>query len=287
MKKTLMMLMAVLLPLLLLISGCADKQEESCDFIFVSDSQSAPGSLDYAPFAALLRQALEQPADLLLHGGDIINDGADAAELQAFAAACGDELRALRWYISLGNHDDISLAQRFELPENRYDDTRMLVYSADCGAAHILVLDGNYLGVDDAALREWVRADLAAADSASWKIVVSHYSLYPFTDDAKDIQRAETQRELWESVLVEGGVDLFLSGHQHHYSRSEEQNGVVYMTVASGGKGGYTPPADTGGAALLLSGCQCWQRYHLDGATLEMTAYDAAGNIIDSLTLSK
>lgn len=163
-------------------------------------------------------------------------------------------LRSVRYYTVLGNHDiHNSKAANFDyardslgyytamhLPMNGPEPTcptlytgaddvlaefhaaagsrypGMANYSFDAGDVHFLCLDSNlYVDPSDAALQEWMEADLAATD-ALWKLVVMHHP--PF--NVGHAHYAEQQMRVLAPLMEKHGVDAVFSGHTHTYQRT-------------------------------------------------------------------
>jgi hypothetical protein len=102
---------------------------------------------------------------------------------------------------------------------------------------------------------QWLEQDLAKAQmrrkEIPWLIVFTHRPIY---HKASDHPMCETNgdwfgcmfRDVYEPLFKKYSVDLFLTGHSHHYSRSKPMyfkstkvlNGVIHATI---GTGGYPP----------------------------------------------
>lgn len=138
----------------------------------------------------------------------------------------------VKFYAVLGNHDDPKQVyyKPFNMDGDRYYtftppvdpitrwDTRVRFFA----------LDSTNL---DGAQRQWFEHE-AAESRAEWKIALLHHPLY--TSGRYTLQ-ARASRFTLESSLVNGGVDVVFSGHEHIYQRSEPQKGILYFI--SGGAG--------------------------------------------------
>ena len=138
----------------------------------------------------------------------------------------------VKFYAALGNHDDTNQIyyQPFNMGGHRYYtfvppvnpltrwDTRVRFFA----------LDSTYI---DGEQSRWLEKE--TADSrAEWKIAFLHHPLYTsgrYTLAARGIRFA------LESSLVNGGVNIVFSGHEHIYERAEMQKGILYFI--SGGAG--------------------------------------------------
>lgn len=79
---------------------------------------------------------------------------------------------------------------------------------------------------------EWLRQTLEATKT-TWKVVFMHHPLYSASGGHR--VNAGLLNAL-ESVLIEGGVQVVLSGHNHYYSRSKPQRGITHITAGGGGR---------------------------------------------------
>lgn len=112
-------------------------------------------------------------------------------------------------------------------------------YSFNYGNAHWTVVDSDpYVDWTDSALRAWVAADLAAAQSATWRFVVFHHP--GFTSALEHFE--QQQMRLLAPVFEAGKVDVVFSGHVHNYQRQAPLTFQAWKkpVVLTGGKDGKT-----------------------------------------------
>ncbi len=94
---------------------------------------------------------------------------------------------------------------------------RMANFSFDYGNAHWTMIDSNpYVDWTDRTLRNWVAADLAAAQNATWRFVVFHHPGFSSSREHFEQQQMRTLSPLFEVAKV----DIVWSGHVHNYQRS-------------------------------------------------------------------
>jgi hypothetical protein len=118
---------------------------------------------------------------------------------------------------------------------------RMANFSFDYGNSHWTVLDANtYMDWSNPSLQEWLKNDLASAQSATWRIVAFHQ---PGFNSSKEHFNEQQMRPL-APVFEAYHVDIVFSGHVHNYQRSFPMTFVV-------GPKPETPPA---GAAAAVPG---------------------------------
>jgi 3',5'-cyclic AMP phosphodiesterase CpdA len=240
----------LLLLCLFLFAGCTIQETDSSfSFIYMGDSQADPETGDYKQWGQLLRSAAEdesKPAFVMI-GGDLVNDGSNQQEWDAFFESGGEVFKHLPLYPAMGNHDNNELYKEiFELPENGPAGKEEAFYSFDHGDVHFTVMDSNVMGAANPEDIEWLKKDLSNTDR-TYKIVMFHHPAYPAVDIPKDIMRAETIRQEFIPIMETEGVNLVLSGHQHVYMRTHpiknrviDENGIIYLIGVSGGKQ-YTP----------------------------------------------
>jgi 3',5'-cyclic AMP phosphodiesterase CpdA len=125
---------------------------------------------------------------------------------------------------AIGNHDDVSSINYAPLNMHgrRY-------YTFTRGAVRFFVLDTNQLEPQQVA---WFRKSLEDSQEL-WKICYFHHPLY---SNAGRHGSAVDIRVLLEPLLVEHGVSVVFSGHDHSYERLKPQKGITYFVAGSGGK---------------------------------------------------
>jgi len=138
----------------------------------------------------------------------------------------------VKFYAALGNHDDTNQIyfKPFNMDGHRYYtfvppvdpitrwDTRVRFFA----------LDSTYV---DREQTSWLAKE-SGESGAEWKVAFLHHPLYTsgrYTLAARGI------RFSLESTLVNGGVDIVFSGHEHIYERTEIQNGILYFITGGAG----------------------------------------------------
>jgi 3',5'-cyclic AMP phosphodiesterase CpdA len=179
--------------------------------------------------------------------GDHAYPAASAENLtRCFTPSWGDPrkriMRSLR--PAMGNHD--YEAER-GAPTYRYFGDRIGppgkgYYSYDLGDWHVIVLNSE-LAVDgtraeQAAQLDWLRKDLAANPRLC---TMSYFHRPLFSSSYR--QGVREMQAIW-TVLYEAGVDLILSGHDHHYERflpqtpagvADSARGIEQILIGTGG----------------------------------------------------
>ena len=134
---------------------------------------------------------------------------------------------------AIGNHDEPTEVNydKFNMGGERYYTFRRAEHRLQglAGAgARFFVLDSRSL---DPRQLDWLRAELAKSGT-TWKICYFHHPLYT---SGRYGAGARSLRLALEPILIEGDVDVVLSGHEHFYERTVPQHGISYFI--SGGAG--------------------------------------------------
>ena len=273
--------------------------QQTLTFIFVSDTQTDPELRNYTGIAELLGQAVaaDEKTELIIFGGDTINDGGDATEWQEFRQAADAALNGRITAAVAGNHDNNALlAEQFDYPYEKPPASGAGFFYTFCmGPVFFIMLDSNAMGAANQPDINWLQNVLQsdAAQEADWRIAVMHHPLWPVADIPKDIQRAETMREYYLPLFETYGVDLVLCGHQHVYARTlpmrgeepdSELQGIIQIMAASGDKSSYTA-----GGHSYVTATYASPNYLLVTAAgrekLEIVAYNEEHTVIDRITL--
>ena len=270
-------------------------------FLYFGDAQYGEYSAaqtDYAAWGQLVADAAERcpQAELAVLGGDMVQQGQQAASWQLFLAN-SQALSGLPMLAVPGNHESNALNGKpamyldlLTLPHNGPAGFAEEFYSIDRGDCHIQFLSSNILSneqllkggmnaEDFDLIKNWIAADLADSD-ATWKIVVMHHPAYAVVSDAV----AAAVLEQWVPLFETAQVDLVLCGHQHVYMRSKQLHGVTYVMGVSGGK--HYATADVSFDVVQIGGVSNYQLIETSSDSLTLTCYDPQGEELDSFTLS-
>jgi predicted MPP superfamily phosphohydrolase len=200
-------------------------REGSVRFAVIGDSGTG-GKRQYQ-IAGLLESYRKQVGfDFVLMLGDNIYGGDDAKSLRKkFEEPYRPLLDAgVKFYASLGNHDHPTQAdyKLFNMDGRRY-------YRFRRGRVNFYALDSTYM---DTKQQEWLKKELAGGEG-EWKIAFFHHPLY-----SSGMRHGSSMalREILEPILMENGVRVALSGHDHLYERLNPQNGVYYFVSGAAAK---------------------------------------------------
>ncbi len=218
--------------------------------------------------------ASQRPFDGLILLGDNVYPSGDPAMLDEVlfgpygpVLETGAELLAV-----LGNHDSLEGNAVPQLEALGMPDRW---YSREVEDVLFIGLDSMLASSPGQA--EWLEETLAAS-GAKWKIAAMHHPPYSAGIHGSE----EPVRAAFAPLFEKYGVQLVLSGHDHDYQRSFEQNGVTYVVSGGAAKTRKTAEADFTAAA--------WSTLHfVDLAVwddrMELRAVDQDGRVFDEAVI--
>lgn len=196
----------------------------SLKFAVIGDNGT--GSQPQLDLAGQMTRAYRSfPFDLVLMLGDNFYGPQGPADLEKkFARPYRPLVDAgVTFRAALGNHDEVATVAYPPLHmDGRY-------YSYVRANVRFVVLDTNVL---DSKQLEWARTTLGQA-AEPWKIAYFHHPLY---GNAGRHGSNVDLRLLLEPVLLQSGVQVVFSGHDHVYERLKPQRGIHYFVAGSGGQ---------------------------------------------------
>ncbi|HEX8436644.1 metallophosphoesterase family protein [Archangium sp.] len=244
-----------------------------------------------------------RPELFLALGDNAYSSGTEAEIQDNLFVPMAPLLAQVPFFATPGNHEYVTnQAQPYfdnlYLPTSPSGGERY--YSFDWGHVHFVSLDSNCaigLASEDrctlAAQKQWLEQDLAASN-ADWKVVFFHHP--PWSSGAHGSQ-LKMRRE-FAPLFEKYGVDLVLTGHDHHYERTSMMKGDAM--ASSGNPGIPYLVVGSGGASLrpISGGKPAWAaaRNDKDHGYLDVTVEDGtltaqmltpSGKVIDSFSLDK
>jgi hypothetical protein len=165
-------------------------------------------------------------------------------------------------------------------------------YGYDWGDAHVLVLDSEQPFARGTEQYAFAKSDLAAHQSAAFRIVVIH--LPPYSSTSAVSSSPGIQQQL-VPLFQQQRVSLVLSGNSHNYERSKPliggvpaSGGITYVVTGAGGNGinKFTIPAPAW-SAFREDAYFEYLHIAVSPATLRLDAVRADTNaVFDSATVS-
>ncbi len=255
-------------------------------FSFIAFGDCGTGSSSQYAVAKLM-EAKKLTADLALVLGDLVYPRGEQKDYTSkFFKPYKGLLPSLVTYVTIGNHDIASdakglpLLENFYLPSNNPLEVERY-YSFDYGDVHFVSLDCTLPVTPDSPQGKWFAADLAKS-TAPWKIVYQHFTVY---SSGWHGSNAGLKASL-TPVMISSGVDLMLSGHDHHYERSKSIDGITYI-VSGGGGTGLRSIWAKGSFSKVAEKKHHFTYFTVSPTKLSMVAIDKTGAVIDTFSLTK
>jgi len=295
-----------ILPLVLSASALAGTTTAGAHWRFAVVGDTREGDRVHRELVAAL--VAEPELALLINTGDLVNSGERDDEWQRFFEIEQPLLARMPLYPALGNHDldadRRSLAGWQRWIVHRRGPARAspagTALAVEHGNALFLVLDdmldlepgpvatarqpadsatisaAQLLFVEDALRR-------AAADPRiQHRIVIVHAG--PFTIVPRRAGSAALRQLL--PLLRENGVELLISGHDHHYAHGVDASGLHYVVSGGGGAplyevGKAPQPQPAAGALLKTESSYHYLVVDVAGPQLSVTARRVDGTLIE------
>jgi hypothetical protein len=272
-------------------------------FLYFGDAQN---SLDLR-WPRVIRRAHGQgfDAQLILHGGDLVNIGDSDTEWGDWFGKAGWVHGSAPCLAVPGNHEYTTpegdlrgrLTPYWEA-QFRTRPTGMEDSEDLRGAAWVVDWQGvRFVGLNSmreiARQAEWLDKEALANNPNRWTVVMFHHPIHSCvrTRDNPVI------RALWEPILDKHRVDLVLQGHDHAYSRSgkvqgselrkDDEPGRVYLTSVSGTKMYRINPERTELFQKLLQDRQMFHVGSVKGDVLRFESWMADGTLFEAFELHK
>ena len=239
------------LSLVLLVAAPAFAQQpaatpqppDSLRFAVIGDSGT--GDKPQIDVANQMWQAYQRsPFSLVLMLGDNLYASNWKQIEPAFAKPYKPLLDAgVRFYATIGNHDEPTAAQQLAYPAFNMGGRRNYSFAPAGALVEFFTID-SLLALTDSSQLDWLDKALAAS-TAHWKVVFIHNP--PYSPGSRHGDNAKLEKTL-VPMLERHHVQIVLSGHEHFFAQLAPVNGVNYIISGSGGKiqkGGLQPDSRT------------------------------------------
>ncbi len=202
----------------------------------------APGHADHAAVVAGL---IKEAPPFVVNTGDLVNRGNEESDWQRYFQISSPLGVSAAVVPALGNHDAGrgGLGARktwdlFDMPTAAGSEPGYT--SFEIAGVHFIILDSNRWA--SAAQRDWLRADLARAQSRRARRRLR--AIFAFCHDGPFSNgphggNAEAAR-VYAPLLQAAKVDMLFSGHDHLYQRGAV-DGLPYIVSGGGGAPLYDP----------------------------------------------
>jgi acid phosphatase type 7 len=248
-------------------------------FFMVSDTRAGA---EVASQIANQMITADPEAAFVIHAGDMVMDQ-DSRE--SWQQDWWDPLSELLLHFSIypvmGNHEEGSAWYP------RYFSSlggQGINYSFNWGRVHFAVLDVNEESFLTGELLTWLTSDLNEHRNADFIVVCHHLPPYASTPDG-DGGTGFIQDRL-VPLYEQYGVNLVVSGDVHCYQHHEKNN-IHYLISAGGGSRLYDHGLPLDSMTLGLSKSYNFISCRVQDRSLQVTAYDSAGEVLDDFTVAQ
>ena len=257
-----------------LVTALADGMPFS--FFIVSDTRAGA---EVASQIAEQMISVDPDAAFFIHAGDMVMDQDSQESWQAdWWSPLSDLLLYFPIYPVMGNHEEGSAWYP------RYFSSlggEGINYSFNRGRVHFVVLDVNQESFITGEFLAWLAGDLEAHQDADFIVVCHHLPAYAANPDG-DSGTGYIQEKL-VPLYEQYGVKLVVSGDVHCYQHHEKNN-IHYLISAGGGSRLYDHGLPLDGMTLGLSKSYNFIRCRVQNRSMQVTAYDSNGTVLDSFT---
>ncbi len=248
--------------------NATQSSSNSWHFIALGDSRQQHGEWDYdndkyfhdnssnPTRAAIITSVVENNPNMefIIHTGDLVNAGGEQDDWNRYYEDIENATKAnVTIYNAVGNHEKYTYAEgpndwgdpdedystylaNVELPGNeRY-------YSFDyVNQIHFVFIntEEEWTGAFDITTNQsnWLINDLES-NTLDFIVAVFHRPSYSIRSSSR-VHDAQEIRAVLDPILMEYGVDLVFSGHDHYYYRTI-RNDITYVTTGGAGADLYT-----------------------------------------------
>ncbi len=231
---------------------------------------------------AVVNRIIEHEPDLVLHCGDLVENGNVLSQWDVFFDTTKDLMKNVPFYPALGNHENNAqnYYDLFYPPAGGGKDSKQW-YSFDYGNAHIICLDSGVRYSTDQI--EWLEADLArVADRVQWIFVNFHHP--PHSSGSHGSEYATMPR--WIDAFEQYGVDIVFNGHDHLYERSLN-NDIWYIVTGGGGAPLYAVNQEPNPYQIYAETTLHFCKPQINGAQLVFEMIRADGTVGDSFIMTE
>jgi hypothetical protein len=226
----------------------------------------------------------KEPIEFVLTVGDnIYPDGKPEHFVKKFEKPFEDLLNIkVPFYASLGNHDvEGGRKAQTSYPLFNMNGENYYRLSKADGLVDSFMIDSTAF---DEKQKSWLESELKAS-TAKWKVACFHHPLY---SSGKKHGSQEGLKKVLEPILINNGVKVAFSGHDHFYERLNIKNGIQYFVTGAGGelrRGGLN--MQSGITALSYDKDNSYMVIEVNEAEITFKVINRLGDIIDRGVIQK
>ncbi|MDR0207165.1 MAG: metallophosphoesterase family protein [Bacteroidales bacterium] len=227
----------------------AKNNKDYFSFIYITDTQSQNDDYTILQTHCVAAFTNFPNAKFLLHCGDLVDNGSSQSQWDQFFTKQQHYFYRYPFAPIQGNHDlsgsTLNFSRHFNLssPSTSFD-SHGSTYTYVYGDAQFFAINSEQWSgsttLDAAyitALKNWMRAEVAAHQDIKWRIVYYHKSIYTGASDEQNEQRCAVWHNTMAPFFDELNIHLALQGHSHIY----DVIGPIYnINTVSGAVSGVT-----------------------------------------------
>ena len=196
--------------------------------------------------------------EFILHTGDMVNSGGEQDDWDKYYEDIDLAIQNnVTFYYAVGNHETYT----YRLEDGSYGpqewnfSTYMAnvempgnerFYSFDHNQVHFIIINTEeFWGGDSFDItteqEAWIIDDLSSNQDANFTVAMFHRPMYSIRSESRADDAFEIQTVL-NPILIEYGVDVVFSGHDHYYLRTT-RDGITQFVTGGAGAPLYTPSA--------------------------------------------
>jgi len=216
----------------------------SCDpftFAVASDSRVDQTAENGNPqkWGDIFREALNDNADFLINGGDMVWDGNIASQWLNYLETTGDSFAGKPLMIAMGNHDNgpgegegANFNQLMHFPTNPVTETEDSHYFRYGNALFINLSTSTYTDRFE-ELAIWMDEVLTENSDAKWKFVFEHHPFYSSAGlEYLGVRIGHEMNEVGQNpyfipIFDKHHVDFVVAAHSHYYERFSPSYGYI------------------------------------------------------------
>jgi 3',5'-cyclic AMP phosphodiesterase CpdA len=180
----------------------------------------------------------------------------------------------VKFIVALGNHDRRG---GFQDDQVRFFGMPGYYYKIQKPGIDFFVLDTNTFGNDEIQ-QKWLKKSLSES-KAHWQIVMAHHPIYSSGGHGS----SPLLKKTLEPILIQGGADLYLAGHDHNYERFKPIQGVQHIVAGGGGAYLHDFVHIVPQSQIRLK-THHFLSFESDASGLKMKVYDKTGVVVDQAT---
>ena len=264
-------------------------------FLVIGDTQMSGSPAADTDAISILQQIGSQVKgrqfNFALQTGDFVDNGGSYDHWNELLELFQQNFRGLTFAHTLGNHEYYGDASG-DLANAILDQPARDYYSVEYGNVYLAVIN-NGAKLSEAA--QWLIRDAQASD-CTWKILSVHQPAYYTNPNGG----SDAYHNILPAAVDAAGIDAVFSGHDHSYARTQpmtggevdEKNGAVYFICGDlGEKSRQSDYAIVDDPAFHFARTSqdysgLYLTVHATEDTMEITAHDCDGTVIDSTTLA-